>query len=116
MSRLDVHPAVRVVREGRYTMLVFEIDAATVGSSGTLHVIADGRAVCGRKGEIGEVVEGLDARALRVGPRLVCGNCRDRLGDVPSPKLAEDVEDGHSLGITRTELERERRRARKAAA
>jgi hypothetical protein len=115
MTYPKTHPAVRLVREGRYTMIVPEVDLASIGGGNTLHVLHDSRAVCGRTGNVGTILEACDPRAEVVLRLPVCGNCRSIIGDVPGPKLAEEVEDGHSIGVTRTELDRERRAARRAA-
>lgn len=105
----NLHPAVRVVREGRYTVLVPEVDLVPIGNGDMLHVVNGDGVACGRTGARGEILEGCDPRAIVVLRKTVCGACRNRLGDVPSPKLADEVEGGYEIGMTRTELDRERR-------
>lgn len=111
----DTHPAVRLVREGRgVTMLVPEVDLVSVGS-GALHVRdVDGRPVCHVRGTIVGRIEGVDPRADLIDRRSVCVTCRDVLGPVPPPAPVDEVEGGNALGITRTALDAERRRAVRA--
>lgn len=116
MNYPKTHPAVRLVREGRYTVIVPEVDVAAIGSGSALHVLNAGKPVCGQKGTLGEILEGVDPRADVVMRKVVCGRCRDLVGTVPGPLLAEDVDGGHGIGVTRTELEKARKAARRAAA
>lgn len=82
------HDALRFVNEGRGwgTMAVAVVDLASVGNGRALHIIGrDYRPVCGVGGDVGEILDGCDARAEVVLRRAVCVRCRDLVGKIPQP-------------------------------
>lgn len=81
-----------VVGRGYGKMRVPVIDVAATGGGKSLHILADGKPLCGRKGTLGQKLEGVDARAIIVLRRPVCQSCRERLGAIPTVEFIRDLE------------------------
>lgn len=84
--------ATKQLRVGRgYGVSVVTVaDYALVGNGKSMHVLSNGRPLCGARGMVGKVAFDVDARAERVARIPVCVTCRQKVGDVPMPWLAKD--------------------------
>jgi hypothetical protein len=72
-------------------MIVPVVDLAHFGNGRSLHVVRDGRPLCGVRGETRERLDACDPNAELVLRRPVCVNCRDLLGAVPRVEFVKDA-------------------------
>jgi len=88
------HPAIRLYRAGRGygVMLAPEVDYGLIGNGTAAHVLNEGLAICGKRGDVARRIDGADPRAEVVERAPVCVTCREKLGEIPEVVFAKDVE------------------------